>query len=65
MTDKDYTASDKAERPRLDLNHEQLRANIATAAMQGLIAGGYQWEVNEIARAAVAYADALIKELKK
>lgn len=44
---------------------EQRRYEIATAAMQGMIAYGYQWEADAIAKQAVKYADALIDELKR
>ena len=43
---------------------EHRRYEIATSAMQGLIAGGYQWSADAIAKQAVKYADALLAELK-
>lgn len=44
------------------------RERIATAAMQGILtnpAAGVCWPMQEIARYAVSYADALIAELDK
>lgn len=43
----------------------KVRINTAIANMQTLMAQSWQMEENEIAKVAVKYADALIKELKK
>lgn len=43
----------------------KIRINTAIANMQTLMAQSWQMEENEIAKVAVKYADALIKELKK
>lgn len=51
---------DNAKR-QIDFRREQ----IATAAMQGLIAGGYKAHYKDLAVSAVACADALINELNK
>lgn len=61
----DYSVSYIAEKPKLDFDRERMRFAAATAAMQGLIANGYQWETEDIAKQAVKYADALIEELRK
>lgn len=43
----------------------KVRINTAIVNMQTLMAQSWQMEENEIAKVAVKYADALIKELKK
>ena len=44
---------------------DKVRINAAIANMQTLMAQSWQMEADEIAKVAVKYADALIKELKK
>lgn len=44
---------------------DKVRINTAIANMQTLMAQSWQMEANEVAKVAVEYADALIKELKK
>lgn len=44
---------------------EQRRYEIATAAMQGLLACGDKCSKESVARLSVEYADALINELKR
>lgn len=44
---------------------DKVRINAAIANMQTLMAQSWQMEADEIAKVAVKYADALIKELQK
>lgn len=44
---------------------DKVRINAAIANMQTLMAQSWQMEANEVAKVAVEYADALIKELKE
>lgn len=44
---------------------DKVRINAAIANMQALMAQSWQMEANEVAKVAVKYADALIKELQK
>lgn len=44
---------------------DKVRINAAIANMQTLMAQSWQMEANEVAKVAVKYADALIKELRK
>lgn len=44
---------------------DKVRINAAIANMQTLMAQSWQMEANEVAKVAVKYADALIKELQK
>lgn len=50
---------------RFNVFWEQRRYEASVAAMQGLIAGGYQWKADTVATQSVKYADALIEELRK
>lgn len=43
----------------------KIRINAAIANMQTLMAQSWQMEANEVAKVAVKYADALIKELRR
>lgn len=49
----------------LSTDWNKVRINTAIANMQTLMAQSWQMEADEIAKVAVKYADALIKELKK
>lgn len=49
----------------LSTDWNKIRINTAIANMQTLMAQSWQMEADEIAKVAVKYADALIKELKK
>lgn len=49
----------------LSTDWNKVRINTAIANMQTLMAQSWQMEVDEVAKVAVKYADALIKELKK
>ena len=44
---------------------DKVRINAAIVNMQTLMAQSWQMEANEVAKVAVKYADALIKELQK
>lgn len=44
---------------------DKIRINAAIANMQTLMVQSWQMEANEVAKVAVKYADALIKELKE
>lgn len=44
---------------------DKVRINAAIANMQTLMAQSWQMEANEVAKVAVKYADALIKELRR
>lgn len=49
----------------LSTDWNKVRINTAIANMQTLMVQSWQMEADEIAKVAVKYADALIKELKK
>ena len=49
----------------LSTDWDKVRINAAIANMQTLMAQSWQMEADEIAKVAVKYADALIKELQK
>ena len=49
----------------LSTDWNKIRINAAIANMQTLMTQSWQMEADEIAKVAVKYADALIKELKK
>ena len=49
----------------LSTDWNKVRINAAIANMQTLMAQSWQMEANEVAKVAVKYADALIKELQK
>lgn len=49
----------------LSTDWNKVRINTAIANMQTLMAQSWQMEADEIAKVAVKYADALIKELQK
>mgnify|MGYP000850778988 FL=1 len=49
----------------LSTDWNKIRINAAIANMQTLMAQSWQMEADEIAKVAVKYADALIKELQK
>lgn len=49
----------------LSTDWNKIRINTAIANMQTLMAQSWQMEADEIAKVAVKYADALIKELQK
>lgn len=49
----------------LSTDWNKVRINTAIANMQTLMVQSWQMEANEIAKVAVKYADALIKELQK
>ena len=49
----------------LSTDWNKVRINTAIANMQTLMAQSWQMEANEVAKVAVKYADALIKELQK
>lgn len=44
---------------------DKIRINVSIANMQTLMVQSWQMEADEVAKVAVRYADALIKELKK
>jgi hypothetical protein len=49
----------------LSADWNKIRINTAIANMQTLMVQSWQMEADEVAKVAVKYADALIKELKK
>lgn len=49
----------------LSTDWNKIRINAAIANMQTLMAQSWQMEADEVAKVAVKYADALIKELQK
>ena len=49
----------------LSTDWDKIRINTAIANMQTLMAQSWQMEADEVAKVAVEYADALIKELQK
>lgn len=49
----------------LSTDWDKVRINAAIANMQTLMAQSWQMEADEVAKVAVKYADALIKELRK
>lgn len=50
---------------RCTTDWHQARIDASIASMQALMAQSWQMEADEVAKVAVKYADALIKELQK
>lgn len=51
--------------PSTHVDWDKVRINAAIANMQTLMAQSWQMEADEVAKVAVRYADALIKELRR
>ena len=56
---------ERANNQSTHVDWDKVRINAAIANMQTLMAQSWQMEANEVAKVAVKYADALIKELQK